>query len=143
MKNAADLLHKKAPLSLALAVIFDTEKKKILITKRKKQAQITELIWCFPGGKIDYSDEMEELLEAKILEKLGIRVANLGSIFAETHSKESGKLYSVYCLCEFIGGKAKLGEEFEEVKWVSPEEIEEHFGSDLHPALKEYLIGLK
>lgn len=143
MKNAADLLHKGAPLNLALAVIFDTENKKILITKRKKQAQITGLIWCFPGGKIEYGDEMEDLLETKILEKLGIRVANLGSVFAETHSKEEGKLFSVYFLCEFIGGKAKLGEEFEEVKWVSPEEIEEHFGSDLHPALKEYLLSLK
>ncbi|MEK6760357.1 MAG: NUDIX hydrolase [Nanoarchaeota archaeon] len=143
MTNVIKLVNKGAPINLALAVIFDTENKKILITKRKKRAQITELIWCFPGGKINYDEELEKLLEEKIREKLGLRVANLGSIFAETHSKEKGKLYSVYCLCEFIGGEAKLGEEFEEVKWVSPEEIEEHFGSDLHPALKEYLIGLK
>ena len=143
MTNAIRLVNKEAPLNLALAVIFDTERKKILITKRKKQAQITELIWCFPGGKIDYDDNLEELLEEKIREKLGVRVASLGSIFAETHSRNSGKLFSVYYLCEFIGGKGKIGDDFEEIKWVSPEEIEGHFGSALHPALKEYLIGLK
>jgi len=72
-----------------------------------------------------------------------LKVASLGSIFAETHSKNCEKLFSIYYLCEFIGGGEKADGEFEEVKWVSPDEIERHFGSALHPALKEYLIGLK
>ena len=143
MTNAVGLVSKEVPLNLALAVIFDTERKKILITKRKVPAHITERVWCFPGGKIDYDDELEKLLEEKIREKLGLRVASLGSIFAETHSRDSGRLFSVYYLCEYIEGNEKLNEEFVEVKWVSPEEIEEHFGSDLHPALKEYLLELK
>jgi len=143
MTNAVGLVSKEVPLNLALAVIFDTERKKILITKRKVPAHITERVWCFPGGKIDYDDELEKLLEEKIREKLGLRVASLGSIFAETHSRDSGRLFSVYYLCEYIEGNEKLNEEFVEVKWVSHEEIEEHFGSDLHPALKEYLLELK
>ena len=142
MKDAK-LMNEKEPINLALAVVFDTERKKILITKRKKQAHVTGLIWCFPGGKINYDDNLEVLLEEKIMEKLGLKVASLGSIFAETHSKNSEKLFSIYYLCEFIGGGEKLGDEFEEVKWVSPEEIEKYFDSALHPALKEYLIGLK
>ena len=143
MTNTLGLVSKEVPLNLALAVIFNTENKKILITKRKVPAHITERVWCFPGGKIDHEEDLEELLEKKIMEKLGLRVASLGSIFAETHSRNSGRLFSVYYLCEYIEGDEKLSEEFEEVKWVSPEEIEEHFGSDLHPALKEYLLELK
>ena len=41
-----------------------------------------------------------------------------------------------------IDGKEKLSEDFEEIKWVSPDKIESYFGTEFHPALKEYLRDL-
>ena len=142
MTSMSRMIEKEAPLNLALGIVFDTERKKILIAKRKRQAHITGLTWCFPGAKIDYEQDLEEAIKIGILEKTGLRVESLGSIFAETHFREEGKLFSIYYLCELVGGKEKLSEEFEEMKWISPNEVEEHFETELHPALREYLEGL-
>ena len=142
MTGISQLINKEAPLNLALGVVFDTERKKILIAKRKKQAQISGLTWCFPGGKIEYEEDLEEAIKNKIKEKTGLRVESLGSIFAETHFRNEGKLFSIYYLCEFIDGKEKPSEDFEEIRWVSPDEIEGYFETELHPALREYLTDL-
>lgn len=135
-------VSKKAPLNIALGIIFDANSKKILVVKRKKPSQITGLTWCFPGMKIDYGDDIESELKKKIMEKTGFKIESLGSVFAKTYSEESG-LLSIYYLCEIVGGKKKLGEDYENLKWISPDEIEKCFGAPLHPNLKEYLVGLK
>ncbi|MBI2043030.1 NUDIX hydrolase [Candidatus Pacearchaeota archaeon] len=142
MAGIGQLINKEAPLNLALGVVFDTERKKVLIAKRKKQAQISGLKWCFPGGKIEYEDDLEEAIKNKIKEKTGLRVESLGSIFAETHFRNEGKMFSIYYLCELIDGKEKPSEDFEEMKWVSPGEVEDYFKTELHPSLREYLKDL-
>jgi len=142
MADTSQILSKEVPINLALAIVFDTERKKILIVKRKRESQVSGLRWCFPGGKIDYEDDLENKLKRKIMEKLGLRVESLGSIFAETHSRNDKKLFSVYFLCEFIEGKEKLSEDFEEIKWISPREIGNYFQFEIHPVLKEYLKDL-
>ncbi|MEK6819815.1 MAG: NUDIX hydrolase [Nanoarchaeota archaeon] len=143
MTNISHMIEAEVPLNLALGIVFDTENKKILIAKRKKQAYITGLTWCFPGAKIDYEQDLEEAIKLGIKEKTGLRVESLGSIFAETHLRNEGKLFSVYYLCELISGKEKLSDEFEEMKWISPSEVEEHFETELHPILREYLESLE
>ena len=143
MTTTMQLVNKEVLLNLALGIIFDTEKKKILITKRSKSADVSGLMWCFPGGKIEYGEDLEKRLKEKIMEKIGLRVESLGAIFASTISHENKKMLSVYYLCEFVDGETKLCKEIDEVKWVSPEEIESHFGEKLHPSLKEYLMSLK
>lgn len=143
MTNTDQVLKKEVPINLALAIVFNTEKKKILVVKRKKEAQISGLTWCFPGGKIDYEDDLENKLKSKIKEKLGLRVESLGSIFAETHARNGRKLFSVYFLCEFIDGKEKISEDFEDIKWISPREVGKYFQFEIHPVLKEYLKDLE
>src|SRR3989344_2044838 len=53
------------------------------------------------------------------------------------------ELLSIYYLCEVVGGKEKAGEDFVELKWVKPEEIEKYFTTSFHPKLKEYIMNLK
>jgi len=142
MTSTSQILRKEEPINLALAIVFDTENKKILIVKRKRQSRVSGLQWCFPGGKIDYEDDLEIKLKDKIKEKLGLRVESLGSIFAETHSRDGEKLFSVYYLCELISGDEEISEDFEEIKWISPKEISNYFNSEIHPVLKEYLLDL-
>ena len=125
------------PLNLALGIVFNTETKKVLIAKLRDYSA-----WSFPGGKIEYGKDLGSELKKKIKEKTGLNIENLGAIFAETRSERNGVL-SIYYLCEFINGKEKLCEQFEELKWVSPDEIEEHFDMELHPHLREYLVSIK
>ncbi len=134
----------KAPFHvILLGIIFDTRKRKILIGKRKKDPNLPKLTWAFPGrGKINYDEEVEETLKKGIKEKTGLEVENLGAIWAKTYPEKRNFL-SIYFLCEKIGGDEKAGENFVELKWVSPDEVEKHFTTSFHPHLKEYLNNLK
>ena len=126
-----------------LGIVFDPKKKKILIGKRKGQdPYIKKITWCFPGGRIRNEEEVEDILKKKIKFKTGFDVANLGSIFSRVPS-EKKDLMLLYFLCEVTGGKERPYDDFAELKWVKPEEIEKHFTTSFHPHLKEYILNLK
>ena len=135
-------LDKGVFLVNVLGVIFNKKTKKILIGKRKENPYIKGLTWCFPGGRPTYSMELEDSLKKEIKKKTGLKIKNLGTIFANTYP-EKKEFLAIYYLCEVIGGVESPGESFIELKWVSPEEINKYFTTSFHPKLKEYLIGLK
>ncbi len=126
-----------------LGIVFDPQKRKILIGKReKKDPYIKELTWVFPGGKANYGEEIEEILKRKIKLKTGLNVENLGSIFSRTY-KEDMQLLLIYHLCEVVSGEEKPGDDIIELKWVKPKELEKHFTTSFHPTLKEYILNLQ
>jgi len=125
-----------------LGIVFDPEKRKILIGKKESDSQIKKLVWAFPGGRPKYGEEIEDTLKRKIELKTGLKVENLGSIFSRTHKENPGFLL-IYHLCEVVGGKEKPGDDIVELKWVKPEELERYFTTSFHPHLKEYIMNLK
>ncbi|HEB47136.1 MAG TPA: NUDIX domain-containing protein [Candidatus Pacearchaeota archaeon] len=127
---------------ILLGVVFDPKNKKILIGKRENDPHIAKLSWCFPGGRLNYSGEMDSTLKQKIKEKTGLDVKNLGSIFSKTYP-EKKEFLAIYFLCEAVSEGEKVGGDFVELKWVKPEELENHFTTSFHPHLKEYILNLK
>ncbi len=124
-----------------LGIIFNPETKKILIGKREDDPYIKELMWCFPGGRPNYDEDLEEAGKKEIKKKTGLKVENLGVVFAKTYS-EKREFLSIYYLCKVIGGEEEAGEKFIELKWVNPEELEDYFTTSFHPKLKEYIMNL-
>lgn len=127
---------------IVLGVIFDPKTRKILIGKRQNDPYIPKLTWCFPGGMLKQGDELEKVLKKEIKKKTNLEVESLGAIFSKTYP-EKREFLAIYYLCEVIGGELKAGEDFSEVKWVSPEDVEKHFTTSFHPHLKEYILNLK
>jgi len=127
---------------ILLGIIYDPQKKKILIGRRENDPQLKKLSWCFPGGRPCYEEDIEKCLEKKIKLKTGLEVTNLGSVFSKTYP-EKRDLLAVYYLCEVIKGKEKPADDLKELKWVSPEELEKYFTISFHPHLKEYILNLK
>jgi ADP-ribose pyrophosphatase YjhB (NUDIX family) len=134
-------VQKEVYFPIVLGIIFDTKTKKILIGKRKDD-EIEDLIWCFPGGRPKIGDELEEGLKREIKQVTGLDAESLGVIFAKTYP-EKRDLLAIYFLCEITGGEEKFGGDFHELKWVEPNEIEKYFTTSYHPKLKEYIEGLK
>lgn len=134
----------KAPFHvILLGIIFDPEKRKILIAKRgKKDENIKNLTWQFPEGRLRHGDDVDTILETNIKKKTGLDVKNLGSVFSKVYP-EKEDLLGIYYLCEAIGGKANPKNDFVELKWVSPEKVEKYFKTSFHPNLKEYIMNLK
>jgi len=127
---------------ILLSIIFDPEKRKILIAKKGKENEdIKNLTWQFPEGRLRHGDDIDETLKSKIKEKTGLIVKNLGSVFYKTYP-EKKDLLGVYFLCEAVGGVEKPANDFVELKWVNPKEIEDYFTTSFDSRLKEYLLNL-
>ena len=124
-----------------LGVIYNPKTKEILIGKRENDPYIKELTWCFPGGRPDYKEDIENYLKLEVKKKTGLNVESLGVVFAKTYP-EKREFLSIYYLCEAVGGIEKAGEQFVEIKWVNPGEIEKYFTTSFHPKLKEYILSL-
>ncbi len=127
---------------ILLGVIFDPKTKKILIGKRENDPYVPELSWVFPGGRATQNEELEKTLKRKIKEKTGLEIENLGTIFTKIYP-EKKEFLAIYYLCEVIGGEENPSEDIKELKWVNPEELEEHFTTSFHETLKEYIMNLK
>ena len=129
---------------IVLGIVFDTKERKILIGKRKPDEHIKELTWAFPGGMPEYKENLEESIKREVKEETNLDVESLGAVFAKVYP-EKEDLLAIYYLCEVTGNikNQKEGEDFTEIKWVDPEELENYFTTSFHPSLKEYIINLK
>ncbi len=129
--------------TILLGVIFDPAKRKILIAKRGDEDQdIKNLIWQFPEGRLKHGDDVDKMLERKIKKKTGLDIKNLGAVFSKAYP-EKKDLLAIYYLCEAIGGKEIAADDFVELKWVKPEEVENYFTTSFHPHIKEYVLSLQ
>ena len=126
---------------IVLGIVYDTLTKKILIGKRVRDTHIKELTWAFPGGKPEYSEDLDEAVKREVKEETNLNVESLGTIFAKTYP-EKKEFLSIYYLCEVKSGKEKAGDDFVELKWVKPNELEKYFKTSFHPKLKEYIMNL-
>ncbi|MEN9626255.1 MAG: hypothetical protein RL557_583 [archaeon] len=134
---------KKGTFSVvSLGIVFDTKKRKILIGRRMNDPYVKQLTWSFPGGIPGYGEDLERNLERIIKTKTNLAVKNLGCVFARI-LQENKKILLMYYLCEVIGGKEKARDDFVELKWVKPEELEKHFTTFFDRRLKEYIFNLK
>ncbi len=126
---------------LILGVIFDPVKKKILIGRKKNNPGVNDVVWYFPGGKAILGEDVDKTLKRNIKIKTGYNVKNLGTIFSQTYPEKEG-LLGVYFLTQVFEGKEKVGDNFLELKWVSPKELDKYLTISFHKKLKEYLIDL-
>ncbi len=133
-------MEKKTPI--VLGIIFDPKKRKILIGRRENDPYVQELIWTPPGGSTIPGENLENSLKIKIKEQTGFDIENLGNIFAMIPEEKKDFVLLLY-LCEVISGKEKVGGNLKEIKWVSPEELDNYFTIAYHPYLKEYILNLK
>jgi len=125
-----------------LAIIFDPNKKRILIGRRENDPYVPKLKWTPPGGSITPGEDLENSLKIKIKEQTGLEIENLGNIFAMIPEEKKNFILLLY-LCETIGGKEKAGGNLKEIKWVKPEELDDYFTIAYHPHLREYILNLK
>lgn len=135
-------LKKGVFLNVTLGIVFDTKKRMILIGRRVNDPYVKKLTWSFPGGIPEYTTDLEKSLERVIFTKTELKVKNLGCVFARI-LKENKNFLLMYYLCEVVNGKEKAKNDFVELKWVKPEELQNYFTTSFDPRLKEYILNLK
>lgn len=141
-KENKEKTEKENFLVIVLAIIFDSEKRKILIGRRENDPYVKELSWVFPGDFLIPEHTEEETIKGIVKEETGLEVENLGTVFSRI-IPERKDFFLVYNLCELVGGKEKAGGDIKELKWVSPDELQSYFTTSFDPKLKEYINNLK
>lgn len=73
---------------IVLGIIFNPQKKKILIGRRENDPYIKKLTWCFPGGRLQIGEDVDQALKRNMKLKTGYSVKNLGAIFSKTYPEK-------------------------------------------------------
>ena len=141
VKKGLAQFNKGVFLVNVLGIVYNPQKRQILIGKRKNDPHIKKLSWAFPGGKPAYKKDLEFCLKQEIKTKTGLNV-NVGKVvFAKTYP-EKREFLSIYYLCKVISGKEKAKNKFTEIKWIKPKDVKKYFTTSLHPKLLKYLRSL-
>jgi len=128
---------------IVLGVVLNKEGRVMIVKRKKKEITLTkkELIWVFPGGKLEKGETRKERVVKEVLDETGYKVKPLKLIHLRIHP-ETLKIIA-YFLCELEEEnpiqKIKEKEEIEEVRWVNPEELKNYFNTEIDSEVKKIL----
>lgn|GEM_PF-2228543 len=84
-----------------------------------------ELLWEFPGGKIEGNESIIDCLDRELQEELSIRIHDIDTTEITTAYYRDGGHYEVaYCHISRFSGEP-LNNVFEQIAWVTPAELSE------------------
>lgn len=101
---------------------------RFLIIKRRKDEIAYPGMWTVPGGKVEAPDDCKTTLKREIKEEVGIEVEN-NFVFLRDYEFTRPDNYHVIGLtfgCKYKSGKVKLGADFIDFAWVTPEKSKKY-----------------
>ncbi|NOX71171.1 MAG: NUDIX domain-containing protein, partial [Candidatus Micrarchaeota archaeon] len=129
-----DEAHKKGLLHRAVWIIVINEKGEILIQKRHKKKRISPGFWDLSAtGHVDSGETYDEAAKRELSEELGIedtleKIEDGLFVFDHKNGLKDRELYRIY-LCKSDGPFKMQEDEIEEIRFVSPEELDEMINS--------------
>ena len=96
----------------------------ILTIRRSKTAPSRPLYWDFPGGKLEYGEDIKEGILREIKEETGLNVNDSKVIDAIAKFDDKGEYWVTICyLMHPTNKKVKLSYEHDDYKWITLEEF--------------------
>lgn len=94
---------------VGVGVIVKKENTVLLLQRKNAHGEGT---WCFPGGHLEYNEEIEDCAKREVEEETGIQIQQIqfagltNDIF-----KEEGKHYiTIFMVCNYASGEAHIKE---------------------------------
>ena len=108
------------------AVIFDSSRAKVLLTRRSDNGQ-----WCLPGGAMHPGESVTECCAREVLEETGlvVRVGRLIGVYSTPHRiteyADGNRKQALDLVFEAVrvGGEFTVSDETTEVGYFSPEQM--------------------
>ena len=90
---------------------------KVLLGKRKNSHG--EGSWCFPGGHLEFNEEIEECGRREVLEEAGIKIRNikLGPFTNDIFKKEGKHYVTLFLISDYDSGEVRVMEPDKFEKW--------------------------
>lgn len=110
---------------------------KILMVKRTKKEG--NLVWAFPGGKVEKNETKENACIREIFEETGINVKIKKIIGQRMHPDTQVKL--TYYLCSYLSGEIKILDKTEiaDIEYKNIKEFERDVKTDIFPPVFKYI----
>ena len=126
---------------VAVGVILDRQQN-VLLTKRAADAHQGGL-WEFPGGKVEYGEELAVALQRELLEELGIEIGRTSPLIAVQHDyADKAVLLDVHVVWDFAG--EAVGLERQPLAWVSARDLPDYeFPAAYEPIVAAVLALLR
>lgn len=118
----------------ASAVICDSEGRVLLI---KRGNEPGKGLWSVPGGCVDPGESLAEAAAREAKEETGLEVNVERELWSLRVPTGDGRMYEIHDFAaSVIGGTLAAGDDADEVRWVTPDELDELALTD---NLDEYL----
>jgi 8-oxo-dGTP diphosphatase len=90
---------------------------KVLLGKRKNAHG--EGSWCFPGGHLEFNEDIEDCAKREVFEETGIKIKNIKTVtFTNDIFKEEEKHYiTLFLVAEYDSRKIRVMEPEKCEKW--------------------------
>ncbi|MGN6368885.1 MAG: (deoxy)nucleoside triphosphate pyrophosphohydrolase [Phycisphaerae bacterium] len=115
-ENGNNLKH----VEVAIAIVFDRAREKLLICKRKKDTVLAGY-WEFPGGKCDAGERPEACACREVMEELGVEVRAVAELAVIEHVYPHARVRLHPFVCEWVRGEVQLLA-VDDAKWIDPGE---------------------
>lgn len=108
----------------------------VLIVKRKNKEG--ELLWQFPGGKVEQNETVEEAVVREIKEETNLKVS-IDTLIGQRIHPYTKKTMAYFGL-NYISEEVLIAEaELDEYMWVKPDELEKYFTTNIYAPIMKYL----
>lgn len=110
---------------------------KLLMIKRRKQEE--NLVWSFPGGKVEEGETKEQACIREVFEETGINVKIKETLGERIHPNTNVKI--TYFLCSYVSGEIMILDENEvvDIAYKNNEEFNRDVKTDVYPPVKKYI----
>ena len=111
---------------------------KILMVKRAKKEG--DLLWVFPGGKVENGETNEQACIREVFEETGLNVSIIGLIGTRVHPDTGMKI--IYYMCQYESGEIRILDRNEilEVAFKTKQEFIDDVKTDVFGPVKKYIM---
>lgn len=112
-------------LGVAVRAII-RKKGRILLLQRSLYSGFDAQLWEFPGGKIEYGENLTEALKREVMEEAGLLI-RVGQPLKTWHFlKEPFWVTSISFSCYYISDSITLSPEHTAYAWVDPKDYDDY-----------------
>ena len=107
-------MENRPKIGVGVIVIKDN---KVLLGKRKNAHG--EGSWCFPGGHLEFNEEIEDCAIREVKEETGIKIKNIrmGTFTNDIFEKEGKHYVTLFVISDYSSGEVKVMEPEKCKKW--------------------------
>jgi 8-oxo-dGTP diphosphatase len=111
---------KQPVIGIGAVVIHDNQ---ILLVKRANPPK--QGLWCIPGGKVEFGETLQQAAEREIKEETGVVIKATTPVYVFDLIEDEKRHYVIIdLLADYVSGAPKAGDDADDAKWFSLQDID-------------------